>query len=106
MFANVSKFFVINCIISFDSYLQQRNYKKKIIINFVTSLLLNKRYKVVYNSIFIIINRCTKIIKYIFIITRIDVAKLTKMFFNKIVLRFETLTSIISNKKFVFISVF
>jgi hypothetical protein len=56
------------------------------------SLLLNKRRKVVYNLIFVIVNRCTKITKYIFVITRIDVAKLAKMFFNKIVLRFETLT--------------
>ncbi len=45
-------------------------------------------------------------IKYIFVITRIDVAKLAKMFFDKIVLRFETLASIVSDKEFVFISVF
>ncbi len=59
-----------------------------------------------YNSIFVIIDRYTKIIKYIFIITKIDIVELAKMFFDKIVLRFETLTSIISNKKFVFISIF
>ncbi len=45
-------------------------------------------------------------IKYIFIITRIDVAKLAKMFFDKIVLRFETLIDIMSDKEFVFISIF
>ena len=66
----------------------------------------NKRCKVVYNSIFIIVNCCTKIIKYIFVITRIDIAKLTKMFFDKIVLRFETLINIVNNKRFVFISIF
>ncbi len=75
-------------------------------MNFVTSLSSNKRHEVVYNSIFVIVNRCTKMTKHIFVITRIDVAKLAKMFFNKIVLRFETLVDIVSNKRFVFTSVF
>ncbi len=44
--------------------------------------------------------------KYILVITRIDVAKLAKVFFDKIVLRFETLASIMFNKEFVFTSVF
>jgi len=60
----------------------------------------------VYNLIFIIVDCCTKIIKYIFVIIRIDVAKLAKMFFDKIVLYFETLANIINNKKIVFTSVF
>jgi len=73
---------------------------------FVTSLLLSKYYKVIYNSIFVIVNCCTKITKYIVVIIKIDIAKLAKIFFNKIVLYFKTLASIISNKKFVFTSVF
>jgi len=44
--------------------------------------------------------------KYIFVIIKIDVAKLAKMFFDKIVLRFETLASIVSDKEFVFTSAF
>ncbi len=75
-------------------------------MNFVTSLLSNKRRKVVYDLIFVIINCCTKIIKYIFVIIRIDVANLAKKFFDKIVLRFETLANIVSDKRFVFTSVF
>ena len=67
---------------------------------------LNKRRKVVYNLIFVIVDRCTKMIKYILVITRINVAKLVKMLFDKIVLRFETLISIMSDKEFVFTSVF
>ncbi len=70
------------------------------------SLSSNKRCEVVYNLIFVIVDRYTKMIKYIFVITRIDVAKLAKMFFNKIVLRFETSINIMSDKEFVFISVF
>jgi len=68
--------------------------------------LSNKYYKVIYNLIFVIVDCYTKIIKYIFIITRINIIKLAKVFFNKIVLYFETLASIVSNKEFIFISVF
>ncbi len=75
-------------------------------MNFVTSLLLSKRREIVYNLIFVIINRCIKMIKYILIITRIDVVKLTKVFFEKIILRFNMLTKIISNRDFVFTSAF
>ncbi len=45
-------------------------------------------------------------IKYILIITRINVAELTKVFFKKIVLRFNILTNIISNKDSVFTNAF
>ena len=58
---------------------------KKIIINFIIKLLLNKHKNIVYNFIFVIINRCTKIIRYISIIVKLDVAKLTKIFFIDIV---------------------
>ncbi len=79
---------------------------KKIVINFVIDLLSNKYYKIIYNLIFIIVNCCTKIIKYIFIIIKINIAKLVKVFFNKIVLYFETLASIVSHKRFVFTNIF
>ncbi len=69
-------------------------------------MLLNKRREIVYNLIFVIVDRYTKMIKYIFVIIKIDVAKLTKMFFDKIVLRFKTLINIVSDKEFVFTSVF
>ncbi len=67
-------------------------------MNFVTSLSSSKRREVVYDLIFVIINRCTKMIKYILITTRIDAAELTKVFFKKIVLRFNMLINIISDK--------
>ncbi len=69
-------------------------------------MLLKKYYKVIYNLIFIIVNCCIKIIKYIFIIIRVNIVKLTKVFFNKIVLYFEILTNIISDKKFIFTNIF
>ena len=79
---------------------------KKIIMNFVIDLFSSKRKEIVYNSIFVMIDRYIKMIKYIFVIVKIDVAKLTKMFFKKIVLRFDMSRDIINDKDFVFINVF
>ena len=79
---------------------------KKIIMNFVIDLSFNKRKEVVYDSILIIMNRYIKMIKYIFIIVKIDVVALTKMFFEEIVLHFNFFNDIISDKELVFISVF
>ena len=45
-------------------------------------------------------------IKYVSMIIKIDVAKLTKLFFEEIVLRFDILADIINNKDFLFINVF
>ena len=75
-------------------------------MNFVMSLSINKRYEVVYNSILMIIDKCIKMIKYISIIKTINIAKLTKMFFEKIVLRFNMSDDIMSNKEFIFINTF
>ena len=69
-------------------------------------LFSSKKRDVVYDSILIIIDRYIKMIKYISIIKKIDVAKLTKMFFEKIILRFDMLNEIINDKKFVFTNVF
>ena len=52
-------------------------------------LFLNKRRDVIYDSILMIINQYIKIIKYISIIKKIDVAELTKIFFEKIILCFD-----------------
>ena len=75
-------------------------------MNFVIDLSFNKRKEVVYDSILIIMNRYIKMIKYIFIIVKIDVVALTKMFFEEIVLHFNFFNDIISDKELVFISVF
>ena len=75
-------------------------------MNFVTNLLSSKRKKIVYNSIFVIINRCTKMIKYIFITIKLDIAELTKMFFIEIILRFDMFENIVNDKDFVFTSEF
>ena len=75
-------------------------------MNFIIELFSNKRRDVVYNSILIIIDRYIKMIKYISIIKKINVVKLMKMFFEKIVLRFNISDEIVNNKSFMFINEF
>ena len=75
-------------------------------MNFVTKLFLNKECDVVYDSILIIIDQYIKIIKYVLIIKKIDVAELTEIFFKKVVLHFNILNKIVNNKRFVFTNVF
>ena len=70
------------------------------------NLLLNKFKNVIYNVILIIINRFTKIIKYLFIKITIDVIMLTKMFYNKIIYRYNMLNDIINDRDFIFINNF
>ena len=75
-------------------------------MNFVIDLSFNERKEVVYDSILIIVNRYIRMMKYIFVIVKIDVVALTKMFFEKIVLRFDFFNDIMNDKEFVFINVF
>ncbi len=69
-------------------------------------MLPSKYYKVVYNLIFVIVNCYTKIVRYISITIRINIGKLAKVFFDKIVLYFEILANIVSDKRFVFTGIF
>ena len=75
-------------------------------MNFIMKLFLSKKRDVVYNSILIIINQYIKMIKYVLIIKKIDVAKLTKIFFEKIILHFNMSNEIVNDKKVVFINAF
>ena len=75
-------------------------------MNFVTSLSSSKRREVVYDSILMIVDKCIKMIKYIFVIKIIDVAQLTKAFFEEIVLRFDMSDDIVSDRESVFTSAF
>ena len=75
-------------------------------MNFVINLLLSKHKKVVYNFIFVIVNRCIKIIRYILTTIKYDTIELTKIFFIEIILKFNMFNNIVNDKKFVFIFVF
>ena len=75
-------------------------------MNFIIDLSSSKREDVIYNAILVIIDNCTKMVKYLSMIIKIDVAKLTKLFFEKIVLHFDRSANIVNNKHFLFINTF
>ena len=75
-------------------------------MNFIIKLFSNKRRDVVYDLILMMIDRYIKMIKYILIIKKIDVAELTKIFFKKIILRFDMSDEIVSDRNFVFMNKF
>ena len=75
-------------------------------MNFVIELSSNKRRDVVFDLILMIVDRYIKMIKYILIIKKINVAKLTKVFFEEIVLRFDMSDEIVNDRNFVFTSEF
>ena len=75
-------------------------------MNFVIDLPSSKRDKIVYDLILVIVNKCIKMIKYLSIIIKIDVAKLTNVFFKKIVLHFGMSADIVNDKNFLFINIF
>ena len=75
-------------------------------MNFIIDLSLSKRDKVVYDLILVIIDKYTKMIKYLSVSIKIDVSKLTNVFFEKIVLHFNISADIVSDKNFLFVNVF
>ena len=75
-------------------------------MNFITNLSTSKRRDNVYDVILMIIDRFIKISKYISMIKIIDVAKLTNVFFEKIMLRYDMSNDIINDKNNVFTNVF
>ena len=70
------------------------------------NLLLSKFKGVVYNVILIIINRFIKMIKYLFVKITIDVVTLMKVFYNKIIYRYNILNDIVNDRNFIFINNF
>ena len=75
-------------------------------MNFVIKLSLNKYKNVVYNVILVMINRYIKMIRYLFVFIIIDAAALTKLFFIKIVYRYDMFYDIVNDRDFIFINVF
>ena len=75
-------------------------------MNFIIDLPSSKHEDIVYNAILMIVDEYTKMIKYLSMIIKIDVAKLTKLLFEKIVLCFDISADIIKNKDSLFINAF
>ena len=79
---------------------------KETFINFIIDLSSSKRENVVNDAILVIVDKWTKMIKYLSIIIKIDAAKLIKLFFEKIVLRFDISIDTVNDKDFLFINIF
>ena len=75
-------------------------------MNFKLDLSSSKCEDIVYNIILVIVDKCIKIIEYLSMIIKIDVAKLTNLFFKKIVLYFDISADIINDKNSLFINIF
>jgi len=59
-----------------------------------------------YDSILVIVDYYMKMMHYLFIKKTLTVVKLTELFFEQIVLKYEILNDIIINKDSLFINVF
>ncbi len=79
---------------------------KEITMNFITDLSLSKWKKVVYDSIFIIVDHYMKMTRYLFMKKTLTIVKLTKLFFEKIALRYEISSDIVIDRNSLFISAF
>ena len=79
---------------------------KEITMDFITGLPSSKRRGAVYDSILVVVDRCTKMARYIPVTTKIDAATLAEVFYEEILLRFGTPTGIVSDRGSVFTSAF
>ena len=75
-------------------------------IDFIIGLPLSKRSGSVYNTILVVIDRYTKMVRYLATTKTIATAELADLFFNKIVYYFSIPAGIINNRGSIFISTF
>ena len=83
-----------------------KNPWREITMDFVTGLPPSKRGGVVYDSIFVVVDRCTKMARYIPTTVKLGAAELAEVFFTEIVLRFGMPGGIVSDRGSVFTSGF
>ena len=74
-------------------------------MNFIIDLLSRKPDDIVYKTIFVIVNKYIKMIKYLSVIIKIDITKLIKSIFEKIVFNFVMSTNIVNHKDFLLINI-
>jgi len=75
-------------------------------MDFITGLPLSKRHGRVYNTVFIVIDRYIKILRYILTTKIIDSAGLVELIFEEVILKFGVPDRIISNRGSIFINTF
>ena len=75
-------------------------------MDFVTGLPPSKYRGKVYDTILIVVNRFTKMVRYLLIIIIIDAAELAELFYIEIVYRYGILVGIISDRGSLFTSAY
>jgi hypothetical protein len=75
-------------------------------IDFIIDLPLSTYNGAVYNAILVVVNRYTKIARYIPYNKTCIAEKLVSMFYNEIIYRYDILNSIVSNRGSVFTSAY
>jgi len=75
-------------------------------MDFITGLPPSRRGDKVYNAIYIIVNRYTKMALYLPTVKTITTTKLADLFLDKVVRRFRAPRGIISNHSSIFTSEF
>jgi len=75
-------------------------------MDFIIGLPPSRRGNKVYNIIYIIVDRYTKMALYLPIVKTITITKLMDLFLNKVVRRFRAPKGIISNRGSIFTSKF
>ncbi len=88
------------------SLFQLTNSWKEITMNFITDLSSSKWKEVMYDLILVIVNHYMKMTRYLSTKKTLTVIKLTELFFEQIVLRYEISNDIIIDKDSLFISAF
>ncbi len=82
------------------------NSWKEITMNFITDLSSSKWKEIMYDLILMIVDHYTKMMHYLFTKKTLTVVKLAKLFFEKIVLKYEISNDIIIVKNSLFINAF
>ena len=73
-------------------------------MNFIIELPFYKRKDIVYNTILVVIDRYTKMIRYFSITIKYTIVKLIDILFKEVFLRYEALENIIINCNSLFTS--
>ncbi len=75
-------------------------------MNFITGLPLSKRVASVYNACLVIVDRYIKMTLYIPVTKKITVVELIEVIFEHVILKFEALKGVVSDRESVFISAY
>ena len=62
---------------------------KEIIINFIVDLSLSKKAYYIYNSLIVVLENHTKVIRYLLILKKLIIIELKKILYSKVFLKYR-----------------